>query len=239
MDKTALELTYDGVEDFHFETLGREVEHVVKVLLRQLHRTEAEIPQVTELEVFQLFMEPFLRQILKTSNTHLLRDDVLTMDDLQKVVIVKAGESYYGRPASVILDDAARRSGDFNPAFRVLGPGAYADIIRRIRVIAGQPDKTMSWDNPSDSVDELAELESLFVSLFRAFHAHGVAVLSLDDDKLRKLSQLFSRLGLKRTFTRDSGACPVMHMVASVLTGLIFGGRLDRQGQPLSDTVFD
>jgi hypothetical protein len=59
---------------------------------------------------------------------------------------------------------------------------------------------------------------------------HGKTILSLEDDKLTKLSALFARMGLKKVFTRESGACPVMHMVCSLLTGLIFCHRLDRPG---------
>jgi hypothetical protein len=41
--------------------------------------------------------------------------------------------------------------------------------------------------------------------LFRDF-MHGNTILSLDDDELRKLSALFARMGLKKVFTRESGA---------------------------------
>jgi len=232
MENKTLNVSYDAVEDFQFASMGRELEHVVQTLLRKLHRDEKEIPHITELEVFRLFLDPFLLFIANTSNVHLKRDDLLSVDDLERVVIVKTGESYYGRPASVILSDH-KRDGDFNALFRVSTAIEHAEIVRRIRVIPGHPDKTMSWNNSSDTVDQLADLELAFFTWFRGFHARGVAVLSLDDDKLRKLSHLFADLGLKRTFTRDSGACPVMHMLASVLTGLVFGGRLDRQGSCL------
>jgi len=186
MENKSLNVHYDAVEDFQFDSMGRELEHVVKTLLRQLHRDEEAIPSITELDVFRLFLDPFLQHIKKTSNVHLARDDLLTDTDLESAVIVKAGESYYGRHASIIL--SGDRSEDFNGQFRVLTSKEYADIVRRIRVVPGHPDKTMSWNTSSYSVDQLADLKTLFVQLFRAFHARGISILSLDDEKLRKVT---------------------------------------------------
>ncbi len=38
---------------------------------------------------------------------------------------------------------------------------------------------------------QIQDCEDLFVKLFRVFHLRGKCILSLDDDKLRKLSRLF------------------------------------------------
>jgi Trp operon repressor len=150
--------------------------------------------------------------------------------DQQLHLVVKCAEARYKTVASEILDNSAENENDFNQLYKVLTVDEYKAITKLIRIIPRLVDSKRSWSGEEVQVDILNDFEALFASLFREFFISGSTIISLDDDKLRKLSRLFKAFGLKTTFTRNNGACPVMHMAVSVATGLILAHRMDRPG---------
>ncbi len=179
------------------------------------------------------FLRPFNELVLKKSNFNVDVKERLTDRDLIVLIAMTCAESFYKRPALCILDQSSSLGALYSTTFRSLTTYPALDAIRkRIRVMEGHIHRENSWTLESADLDQIQAFEDLFAELFRDF-MHGNTILSLDDDKLRKLSALFARMGLKKVFTRESGACPVMHMVCSLLTGLIFCRRLDRPGTPL------
>jgi len=215
------------------ETLKLEYEFCIKILLAKLNRSKEDAMRPNfyrevALDVVNMFIQPYLEVILKKSNFNRV-SALLTMSDLIDVVIVNCGEALYRRPASVILS-GRRDNADYNNVYKRMSDKRYAEVMHYIRVTEGQTDTVHTWSLDRDNLKQIQELEDLFSSLFRCFHKAGLSILVLDDDKLRKLAKAFFRMGLKKVFTRESGACPLMHMLGSLCSQLIFSIRLDRPG---------
>lgn len=221
-------VSYNEPDDYHFQVLQKEAKHVVHGLLARLHKTHADIPNIQLVDIVLHFYEPFRALVLEKSNNGRIEADLLTAEDLDDVLIIKCFEVFYRERASVMLSSSDRL--DYNPLVYRRGSREYMSLLRRIRVMQEPMDTKSTWEALSSTIDDISSVERLFCELFRFCFCLGTSILSLDDDKLRKLSSLFSLLGFKRTFTRDSGACPVMHMVVSIVTGLSLVTRLDRPG---------
>ena len=159
-----------------------------------------------ELAVLDYFLPPFNQLVLKKSNFNVDVKERLSDQDLIVLIAMTCAESFYKRPASCILDKSSSLGALYSATFRSLTTHAALDAIRkRIRVMEGHVHRENSWNLESADLDQIQDFEDLFAELFRDF-MHGNTILSLDDDKLRKLSALFARMGLKKVFTRESGA---------------------------------
>ncbi len=143
-------------------------------------------------------------------------------------------------PGSIIL--AWPHAADFNAQMRIMTGTSIPPCRQKDQ---GHGTSSRRWANLAITVDNnhrfvrCGLVEHLSAELFRFCFCPGLSILSLDDDKLRKLSRLFSILGFKRTFTRASGACPVMHMLVDLILGITLVGRLDRPGAFLPSTVLN
>jgi hypothetical protein len=232
-----IQVSLNEPDDYHWHVLQKQLPHVVTGLLDLLHKSEAQIKSISALDVVQLFLPSFLSLILKKSNHGLSQDELLSDSDLENVVIVKALEVFYKMPGSIIL--AWPHAADFNAQMRIMTAPAYLNVVKKIRVMVPPRDVGQTWQSLSTTITDLSDVEHLFAELFRFCFCPGLSILSLDDDKLRKLSRLFSILGFKRTFTRASGACPVMHMLVDLILGITLVGRLDRPGAFLPSTILN
>ena len=63
---------------------------------------------------------------------------------------------------------------------------AYLNVVKKNRFMVPPGDVGQTWQSLST---DLSDVENLFLLL-----SQGLSILSLDDDKLRKLSRLFSIL---------------------------------------------
>ena len=208
--------------------MQKEVEHVARTALAKIGDPLGSLDQEDlEMAILNLFLPPFLELVLTKTNFNVPSTNHMSMSDMLALVVVKCAESFYKRTGACILSTEALGI-LYSKTFKVITAKTYRDFMQRVRVIEGQADHDWSWSHQSAHLKQIQAFEDLFSDLFRCFHLPVTSILSLDDDKLRKLSALFSILGLKRVYTRESGACPVMHMVVSLITGLILAHRLDR-----------
>jgi hypothetical protein len=184
------------------------------------------------LDVVQLFLPSFLSLILKKSNHGLSPDELLSDSDLENVVLVKAIEVFYKMPGSIIL--AWPHAADVNAQMRIMMAAAYLNVVKKIRFMVPPRDVGQTWQSLSTTITDLSDVEHLFAELFRfCFCPLGVVYpLARWRQAAQAVEAVFysSILGFKRTFTRASGACPVMHMLVDLILGITIVGRLDRPG---------
>ena len=207
----------------------KETAHVCTGLLRQLQVDRGDIDSISFATIVKLHLPRFQSHIVATSRCA----SIVNEQSLAAFLIVKLGEIAYLRPASQILSTGPALEGIFSSLFRVMPCEEYKQIADNIRVVPDPIGTQFTWQAQSDQVSHLRELERVFGDTFRYCHCPAASIVSLDDDKLRKLSKRFALFGLKKSYTRNSGACPVMHMLASVLTGVALGTRLDLPGRLL------
>ena len=192
--------------------------------MAKLGKEESDIKTITLEDVVNVHLSSFTEYISSTSHSPLVN-----AHSLSQVILVKLGEMTYRRGASSVLSEDRAFTGIFSTLFKVIPFDQYMSIVKAIRVVPDAVNTSHFWTAQQDQIDLVRDLDQIFSRTFRYILCES-SIISLDDDKLRKLSSSFHQFGLKTVFTRNSGACPVMHMISSVLTGCTFSFKLDLPG---------
>jgi hypothetical protein len=86
--------------------------------------------------------------------------------------------------------------------------------------------------------DEIREVQRVCSEHWsRMFFLGNVSWVDLDDDKLPNTAKIWDAYGIKRIPTKDNKLKPVVHVVASVSTGLILSGDLEESTSSVSAIV--
>jgi hypothetical protein len=209
-----IEVSTSDVDTELLQTARKEINAVSERLLHQLNK-----PNPTLADIFLHHVDSLFRHVKKHSQ--------LSRRELLLATVVKCGEIRYGAPASELL--SPDHDGDFHPSFLVMKEKELHAIIKKIQ-ISREVKVADSWDADAVGASSITALERIISDEFRPYQVKGITVLVLDDDKLRKRSDAFRKFGFKQTDTKNSGKCPVMHMIVSLTTGIPLSVRIDRPG---------
>ena len=160
--------------------------------------------------------------------------EVFTLPELRQYRVIRGALSYYKVSATEFFALASREKRRYQQSMYVMSKLAYDKVHRSLRMTSapasGSRRGQLDWLSNRNYLRDLHAVERNYSELFaKLCFIRGTTDLSLDDDKLRRGSKAWLGMGATLNFTRGKKLFPVIHMVSSPVTQIVFSARLATQ----------
>ena len=222
LDDGAVNLVFNASDNLLVEKAVKEREQVLTNIAEELGI--ADTGGITAIECFAACMPPQLMKLF--ANWTGVKD----VDDLVNYLKVETLIRFYTCSATALFRCAGYNTLGCaeNRYFEVRKAMRAADKPMPARDVP--PNSEPGAYNRAFSVPpEMTKLEHLCSKHWSSiFFIKRVTWGALDDDKIPNTSWLWEKYGIQRTPTKEKKLKPVVHLVASIATGLILAGELQK-----------